>query len=97
MTSTVNVKHRFVLRALKNASAAVLVTSLLSCGGGGGGDNNVVSNTGSKPELPASTSGTVPFTASAAAAAAASWASFGRYTAPRPALIRTGLNCSQNC
>jgi hypothetical protein len=69
MTSTVNVKHRFVLRALKNASAAVLITSLLSCGGGGG--NSVVADAGSTPESPASTSGTVPFTASAAAAAAA--------------------------
>ncbi len=69
MTSTVNVKHRFVLRALKNASAAVLITSLLSCGGGG--SNSVVADAGSTPESPASTSGTVPFTASAAAAAAA--------------------------
>ena len=58
MTSTVNAKHQFVLRALKNASAAVLITSLLSCGGSDG--NNVVSDTASASVPSAVTPNTVP-------------------------------------
>jgi hypothetical protein len=58
MIRVVDVKHRFVRRVLKSASAAVLVTSLLSCGGGGG--TNVVSDTASAPAPPASTSAAVP-------------------------------------
>lgn len=54
----VDVKHRFVRRVLKSASAVVLVTSLLSCGGGGG--TNVVSDTASAPAPSASTSAEVP-------------------------------------
>lgn len=59
MTSTANVKHRFVCRVLKSALAAALATSLLSCGGGGGG-SNVVADAGSTPSSSAPTSTSVP-------------------------------------
>jgi hypothetical protein len=58
MLMTSDVRYRFVLRALSRASAAVLVTSLLSCGGGGG--TSQVSGMASEPLQSAPTSATTP-------------------------------------
>jgi hypothetical protein len=71
---TSDVGCRLVLRALKSASAAVLVASLLSCGGSGG--SNVVSDTASAP-LPSSPGAVTPAPAPAPA------------TAPATALTKT--------
>ena len=75
----VDVKHRFVLRALKSAIAAVLLTSLLSCGGSGG--TNVASETASAPAPSASTSATVPTTPSSTNTPAALVEFWDRYGA----------------
>lgn len=60
MLKTSDVGCWLIPRALKSASTAVLVTSLLSCGGGGGGGTNVVSNNTPLPAPSSSASGTVP-------------------------------------
>ena len=73
MITTFDLRYRSVLRALKSACTAVLVTSLLSCGGDGG--TSAESDAASAPLVPVSSPAATP----AAIAAAITSAQLGKF------------------